>query len=153
TRGEGELVIAPIDTAEDARISSPIVRSVFEHWLECRGERPFPVPSDINPRAIISALPYVFIDDLLDGGRAYRVRLAGTGYTRFIGENPTGRTFTESDAKSNRVARRTLECIREVIRLNSAIHAFTEITVFPDRDYNSAEGIMMPLSTNGTWID
>lgn len=149
----GQLVVGKIERADDARIRNKHVKDVFVYWLELAKDGRFPPRSALRPARMTSALPQLYIHDVIDNGFAYRPRLAGSAYCGYVGLNPVGKTYTVEDAKTNRVAFRTLECIHGILRTHSPIHAFTDVSVYPDRDYNTSEAVVMPLSEDGETID
>lgn len=60
-----------------ATIESPLVEELARYWSGCRGERPFPARSDLDPLDIPDLLPNLLLLDVLAAG-SYRVRLFGT---------------------------------------------------------------------------
>lgn len=68
--------------------------TVFQYFNELRGDRPAPLRSEIDPAALKSVLPDLFI---LEKGRdgVVRFRLAGTRVCLILGREMRDRTFTD----------------------------------------------------------
>ncbi len=72
------------------RIQSNILRQLFQYWDEKRGHRTAPSRDDINPTQMVEFLPNVFLIDVEEEPRSYRVRLMGTALVRWYGRDLTG---------------------------------------------------------------
>ncbi len=72
------------------RIQSIILRQLFQYWDEKRGHRPAPSRDDIDPAQMVECLPNVFLIDVEEEPRRYRVRLMGTALVRWSGRDLTG---------------------------------------------------------------
>lgn len=68
----------------------------------CAGH-PIPRQDDFRPGDIRWLLGRVYLTDVLDGGRDYRVRLFGIFWQMLGGEDLTGKRFSELEAASDRL--------------------------------------------------
>ncbi len=73
------------------RIQSNILKKLFWYWDEKRGQRAAPSRNDIDPAQMVAFLPILFLLDVEDEPRRYRVRLMGTELVRWAGEDLTDR--------------------------------------------------------------
>jgi hypothetical protein len=70
---------------DDEARSHPKLCRLFDYWFgKCRLDR-LPSKADIDPVDIPDILPHVVLWDVIEGGRDYRVRLAGTGFEAAYG--------------------------------------------------------------------
>ncbi len=72
------------------RIQSNILRQLFQYWDEKRGHRPAPSRDDIDPGQMVEFLPNVFLIDVEEEPRRYRIRLMGTALVHWSGRDLTG---------------------------------------------------------------
>ena len=77
------------------RIQSDILRLLFLYWEEKRDHRPAPSRDDIDPAQMVEFLPNVFLIDVEEAPRRYRVRLMGTALVHWSGRDLTGRHVDE----------------------------------------------------------
>lgn len=71
-------------------------KAVFNLWREKQGGREFPLKSDLHPSLMARYLPYIYIVDILDGGKDYRIRLLGSGVADMLGKDYTGTLLSET---------------------------------------------------------
>ena len=85
-------------TDEPQIIEAPEHPSVIElhAYLErLRGGREMADRADIKPSEIARLLPHMIIAEAIDGGADFRVRLFGTRLVELLGEERTGKLFSE----------------------------------------------------------
>jgi hypothetical protein len=79
---------------EKAR-SHPKLHRLSAYWSgKCRGGR-LPARADIDPVEIPDILPYVVLWDVVDGGRDFRIRLAGTRFEAAHGRSLRGALMSQ----------------------------------------------------------
>ncbi|MFC4347036.1 PAS domain-containing protein [Kordiimonas lipolytica] len=71
-------------------------KAVFNLWREKKGDREFPLKSDLHPSLMARYLPYIYIVDILDGGKDYRIRLLGSSVADMLGKDYTGTLLSET---------------------------------------------------------
>jgi hypothetical protein len=78
-----------------ASIAEPMLRAGYEYWRGKRAGRSMPRRSDIDPAEIPALLPHLMITEVLDEGRRFRYRLAGSAVTEAFGDSLTGKYVDE----------------------------------------------------------
>jgi len=82
----------------------PIIRSIHAYWTKLAAGRIAPNRTEIDPRALGTALGDIF---LLDGPEtASNVRLAGSRITQWLGREPTGKPFAAMFPEGSRESAR-----------------------------------------------
>jgi hypothetical protein len=74
-------------------IADPLLRRLYEYWLEKKGDRVAPSRGDISPADIVEILPLIYLIEIV--GERLRVRLAGTSIAAEMGGNITGKYLDE----------------------------------------------------------
>ncbi len=72
------------------RIQSNVLTQLFQYWDENRGHRSAPSRENIDPVQMVEFLPSVFLIDVEEEPRRYRVRLMGTALVHWYGRDLTG---------------------------------------------------------------
>ncbi len=122
------------------------LRLLFDYWNRKRGQRFAPGRRDIDPADLVSVLPRILLFDVIDGGRDFRVRLAGTDTFGLHGEEITGRLVSEFWPPAFRDS--VLAAYRNLIHMRQAEYARVDYTVAG----HSAGGyhvLRLPLSEDG----
>jgi hypothetical protein len=128
----------------------PIAR-VRDYWRgKCQGQL-MPSRRDINPADLRGVLSRVQLYDLIDGGKAFRVRLLGTGIVEALGDDPTGKTITR--AASDRLTRRMFAVIDRVTKRKRALIVRAERTAVERVNFMKVESIYLPLADDGMTPD
>lgn len=70
-------------------------RFLFDHWRERHLTGGFIVGIHVPSRELSTVLPGIALHEPVDGGRDYRVRLAGTSLRRRFGRDITGLTLSD----------------------------------------------------------
>lgn len=78
------------------RVQSNVLRQLFQYWDEKRGHRSAPSREDIDPAQMVEFLSNVFLIDVEEEPRRYRVRLMGTALVHWYGRDLTGRPHAPS---------------------------------------------------------
>ena len=81
--------------APDLELDDNRLRRLFAHWLEKRGDRPFPAKAEIDPVEFAYVLGYVTLVEVEPDPRRYRFRLDGSILVELSGTNYTGRYLDE----------------------------------------------------------
>lgn len=117
---------------------------LYLYWDKLRAERAMPQKSELNPAAIPGVLPNVALMEILDGARAFKIRLLGTRLRRDLEDDPTGRVF---DADTDDfVARRILSILQQVVHDRAPYRTFVRSTSIPGKDIYSGESLNLPLA-------
>ena len=68
---------------------------VYRYWNARRGDRWRPTRDDIRPSELKKQLPYIFLVDVLNRPRRFRMRLAGHSFFQTAGYSINGRFIEE----------------------------------------------------------
>ncbi len=68
---------------------------LLDHWLERRGGDDVPLRSAIDPSAIVSVLPYIWLCEFNPAEERFRMRLAGEEINKLYGRNISSCYFEE----------------------------------------------------------
>jgi len=82
---------------DPATIRSAMVAKLHAYWLERRGDRPMPRRADIDPAAMKSLLPNLFLTEFSTNPFRVRYRLIGTEIAEHARFDFTGRYLDELD--------------------------------------------------------
>lgn len=134
-----------------AHIQQPALRVLYLYWDKLRGERLMPLKSELNPASIPGVLPHIGLMEILDGGRAFKIRLIGTRLRRDLVDDPTGRVFDANTADP--VARRILSVLQRVWSDRAPYRTFIRSTSIPGKDIYSGESLNLPLTSDGDVVD
>jgi hypothetical protein len=139
------------ELATSANLIAPALKTLFAYWAaKCAG-RFAPTREDIDPKDIPAILPNIHMHDVLDAGKAFRVRLLGTQIVAAVGEDQTQRTFTETD--DDLLGARMFVVQRAVMEQRRPIRSTARHTAARHLDFLSAESLCMPLSQDGVSVD
>ena len=141
---------APSPDGPGLRPRTPQLRALLDYWNGRRGELPFMLCRDLHPREIVELLPLVFVLDVEDRPRRYRIRLMGTGIVKRFGGEFTGRYMDELDFGAAR-ARVLAEYDRVADRVAPHL-AFSDYDQAGGRHFQ-AERLALPMSSDGARAD
>ena len=143
---------SPSNQVSDVRssIRTPALRSLFDYWDEKRGDQRFLLRSQLEPREIVSLLPLVFILEVDQEPRRYRIRLMGTEIAARLGDDFTGRYVDELDL--GEIKEQLLAGYDHVIDRVEPHLDFAEFTQH-GRDRMQVERLALPMSTDGLIVD
>lgn len=71
-------------------------KALFSLWLEKKGEREFPLKSEMRPALMARYLQHIYIVDILDDGKDFHIRLLGSGVADMLGKDYTGTLLSET---------------------------------------------------------
>ena len=109
-----------------------------------------PARSDIDPVDVPRLLPFIFLVDVLNDPRDFRFRLAGTHFRNFAGTEVTGRLIGEvfPPEFNAEVLYHWSNCVDR----QAPVVGSGKLWV-PDRDHVEWEGVVLPLSPDGTSVN
>jgi hypothetical protein len=134
-----------INAALDHRL-----HQIHAYWKSCCRGRRMPARSDIDPVDVPALLPFIFLVDVLSDPRDFRFRLAGTHFRTFAGTEVTGRLVGDvfPPEFNAEVLYHWNNCVeRQELAVGSG-----KLWV-PERDHVEWEGIILPLSPDGTTVN
>lgn len=131
-------------------IAQTSLKSLYDYWRMKRGDRFAPARADIDPLELKFILSHILIFDVLDGGRDFRARVAGTGTYAFHSADITGDLL--STLRPKEFAESILAHYRGIIADGMPTYSRTG---YWDGAYEAEayHALRLPLSTNGRDID
>src|SRR5262249_50860424 len=88
------MTVTTAAKSADALISAQLI-TVRDAWKQAAGERLAPRREEIAPAPIKSALPWIWMIDVVDEGRDFRFRIAGDRVIQFLGRRYAGHLLSE----------------------------------------------------------
>lgn len=135
---------APSLELNDARL-----RRLFAHWLEKRGDRPFPAKAAIDPVEFPYILGYVTLVDVEHNPRRYRFRLDGSILVELSGMDYTGRYLDElPGAEYVAFIKETYDRVVD----SGEPHRYRKNGLF-DQQHFSEETIILPIGDTPPAVD
>lgn len=136
----------------------PSAVQLAEYWLVKRGERAMPFRSDIRPTEIPTLLPNLIINEVVEDGADFRIRLYGTEMVKLSGEERTGKLISEIAGTPEtlpirqRTQARWLEINRKAYR--SAAPVYARVTMLSERNARrDAHVVATPLTVTGNGVE
>ena len=123
--------------------ADPILGRAYEYWDSKRGPRAMPRRRDIAPGEITRLLPYLQINEFVDGGARIRNRLVGTAIVSTYGVDQTGKYFDEIFAGER--LRYFEHCYGAMCRAKRPVLMYTRYFSRKDVDL-ICHRVVMPLS-------
>jgi hypothetical protein len=158
-KGAGTLTMPVTDPPSSSPVtSSPVTSSpvsrrlkkLWEYWCgKCRKSR-LPARADIDPGDFPAHLPTITLFDVEVAPARYRFRLVGTGVSRLMPHDPTGRYLDEvlNDSELN-VASEVLGHVAGT----AAPTAIPGRLAWGNRCWLPAEWLFLPLSNDGLRVN
>lgn len=143
-------MLAKLPADEFPHVQDEVIRHVIALWLGWRGDRRMPARTDIDPVALDSALPILWLCDYeADTGR-FRCRLAGDKIVALYDGPMVGR-YVEDIIGSGRVSE-VVNRYKRVVEEPAIGHAAGRIYLHKDRRL-VGERILLPLAADGRTPD
>lgn len=135
----------------DLKFQRAELAEFLAYWNAKRGGRKFPSRADIQPREIVSLLPWIHMHDVTNSGDEFRIRLLGTILSN---------TFSKGDLRGKPISelppgvfKRVKQGINWVLEARAPIRTYAPQAALPGQDFQGIESCFAPLSHNGTDID
>lgn len=136
------IVLSPVD-----RLVSENLIGVYEAWKRLTGERLAPKREEITPALLKSALPSIWMIDVVDGGRDYRFRLAGDRIIQFMGRRYAGHLLSEFDRQPFFDHMRAI--LKACTEQKRPLMAGPGRSKMAGREFSELEVVVLPLSEDG----
>jgi hypothetical protein len=129
----------------------PTVRQAYEYWLSIRPTSGLPGRQHVDPSAIPTVLPHLFIVDVSRDPLRFRYRLVGTAYVELMGRDLTGAYYDEvHPGFTGEILRQYTDAVelrRPAYRKGRAMY------VNEDRRWPVVERVIAPLASNGVDVN
>lgn len=132
------------------QIEQKPLAQLYAYWLAKRGGRFAPARADIDPLDLKFILPQLLVFDVLEGGRDFRARVAGTGTFALHSADITGDLL--STLKPKEFADAIMGQYRAIIAHRQPTYSRTEYWE-GDYEVEAYHALRLPLSSNGQDID
>lgn len=132
------------------RIAHPLLRQLYDFWLDRRGDKIAMLRSDLDPVAIPKLLPNLILSDVGDEGRSIRYRLVGTNIVQAHGSDYTGLTIEQLTSGS------TLEFTRKLYGavVGVGLPVYSEGSFRWDgKEFRWTKRLHLPLTRDGLAIN
>lgn len=125
----------------------PHLRALWTLWNERRGTRLMPATKDITPRDMKSFLDRIHLYDVVEAGKDFRVRVAGTAITTSFGYNPTGLLISAHPHPAR--GKRLAQVLRHVMATGKPVRVVTNQMLPEKRGKKQVEALWLPLGVDG----
>lgn len=102
------------------QVNAAPLRTLLSYWSALPRVDTLPLASEVDPLGMRSALGYVMLVDVVDGGRDFRYRLFGSAVAAVSGFDMTGRLLSEHAASAH-ILEFSLSLYRAAIRRREAV--------------------------------
>lgn len=127
------------------------MRRLYDYWKGQSHDGHPPRRADIDPSAMPDLLPNIFLVDIEEGPRRYRVRLAGSAVIECFGEDMTGRTVDTFDLGKDRSS--ILDHYEQVAKCGEPSYDRHQFWTDAYGQHLSYERLLLPLSSDGEHVD
>jgi hypothetical protein len=134
------------------RLESPMLREIHAHWDRLRGDRRWPLRSELNPGDIRRHLSHVFLIEVIDGGADFFHKLAGETVIQAHSYDIVHTHVSTADYGSEEKRRSVLDFYRSVVERGDPAR-LTGTLDFLNRDFISFETVYLPFSHEGRSVD
>ncbi len=132
------------------RIQADVLKRIYRYWDEKRGGRRAPARADIDPIELGSALANIFLLDVEEAPRRYRVRLMGEAFVEEYGETVAGKYLDEVDLGDEKAA--ILAAYDALVENCEPLYVTSEFVKADGRRLHF-ERLALPLSSDGETVD
>jgi hypothetical protein len=115
-------------------------RDLFLLWQSRRQGRRWPARTDISPVDMKAYLPDLMLIDVETGPLDFQVRLAGTGYRRFMPYDPTGTSVKDMPNGEEIFSR-----FEKLVSLGQPYMGLNMPLMWASIDYKRFNGLVLPL--------
>ena len=125
--------------------------ALYAYWQGRLNGRAMPARADIDPFQIKPLLPIVMLVEVLDQGRRFRYRLAGTAITDMTGRELSGR-YVDEALPGNGYGEYVIGLYRKLICVKRPIYSECDY-ISPSGLERTTKRLMLPLSSDGATVN
>jgi hypothetical protein len=123
---------------------------VLDAWKRTAGERMAPKREQITPSLLRNALPWIWMIDVIDGGKDFRFRIAGERIVQFLGRRHAGELL--SDNLDNPFFQRMRTILVECHLHKKPVAVGPIRSNLKGKEFFEIEVVVMPLSEDGEHV-
>jgi len=127
------------------------MKRIYDYWMSHRKNGRLPKREDIEPGDVSDLLPNIFLVDVEETPRRYRVRLAGTEVVAFFGMDMTGKTIDSLELGEH--ADTILKRYDEAVDSGQPSYAQYRYWTEAYEQHLNYERLLLPLSSDGEHVD
>jgi hypothetical protein len=132
-------------------LDDPLLREIYAYWQLKRAERRMPARRQIDPCDVPRLLPHLIISEVVDTGRSFRYRLAGTAIATALGQDVTGRCVDEVTSGVYRDYINGLH--RAVCTERRPVFAAGSLACATSAKYRFTRRLLLPLSDDDSVVN
>ena len=125
--------------------------ALYAYWRGKLNSRSMPSRADLDPCEIRPLLPYVMLTEVLEGGKRFRFRLAGTAITEMTGRELSGR-YLDEGLPGNGYGDYVLSLYAKMMSVRRPIYSESDYTSDSGLE-RTAKRLMLPLSSDGETVN
>jgi hypothetical protein len=148
---DSQTPLQRIVTRADSLHSERLQR-LFSYWDALRGARTAPSRGELNPAEMKDQLGWVWLMDVLDGGKDFRFRMGGDRIVQFFGERLSGNTLAGVSDRAPAFFGRLRDLVGMATVTQKAVAAGPTQTAYEPRAFLEVEALILPLSDDGVKI-
>ena len=135
----------------DPTAIDPKLLTFYDYWRAAAKGGSMPTRADIDPAEMPrELLPYLFLVDVVDGGRRFKFRLVGTESAIAAGQQLTGRHIDEVNL-SHAYAHYVSNLYRRVMERRRPVLSVSDIGT-ANTDSHITQRLLCPLSQDGETV-
>jgi hypothetical protein len=143
------MTVAVSFKSADHLVSERLV-GVLDAWKRTASGRMAPKREEITPSLLRTALPWIWMMDVLDGGKDFRFRIAGERVIEFMGRRHAGELL--SDNLDNPFFQRMRAILAECHLRKKPVAAGPIRSNLKGKEFFEMEIVVMPLSEDGQHV-
>ena len=133
----------------DGLVSERLI-GVYDAWRRTAAGRLAPKREEITPALLKSALPWIWMIDVVDGGKDYRFRIAGDRIIQFMGRRYAGHMLSEFSGQP--FFDHMLSILKACTEQKRPLVAGPGLSKMPGREFQELEVVALPLSEDGETV-
>lgn len=140
------MTVAVSFKSADQLVSERLV-GVLDAWKRTAGNRMAPKREEITPSLLRTALPWIWMIDVIDGGKDFRFRIAGERVIEFMGRRHAGELL--SDNLENPFFQRMRGILLECHKHKKPVAVGPIRSNLKGKEFFEMEVVVMPVSEDG----
>jgi len=143
------MTVAVSFKSADQLVSERLV-GVLDAWKRTAGGRMAPKREEITPSLLRNALPWIWMIDVIDGGKDFRFRIAGERVIQFMGRRYAGELLSAN--LNNPFFQRMRGILIECTNRRKPVAVGPVRSNLEGKEFFEMEIVVMPLSEDGQQV-